>query len=129
MLSSGTPTVHITRCCQCGRKLVVSDAVKRQLDTNTGTAVLCEKCAMVWPQADVNAAKETEPKAANPMEVSATCMALKEQHKAAVRDWARLSHLPDESEAKTAYRRLAHVSDARSKHRFKAHNSEPRGRE
>ena len=34
-------------CCSCGRKVVVSDAVKRQLDFSSGALLLCEQCAVI----------------------------------------------------------------------------------
>jgi hypothetical protein len=52
---------------------------------------------------------------------------LKEQEQAAAKAWSKCANFQDE-QAKTAYRKWAHLANARAQHREKAHADEPRGR-
>jgi hypothetical protein len=115
-------------CRLCGRKVVVSDAVKKQLDS--GAVILCEQCAMIPArQPEIEALDESKADTVENEGHCATCAALKEQEESAAMELARCKDLPDALGAKTAQRRWAHLSHARWDHRFKAHNDEPRGRE
>src|SRR5258706_12114436 len=117
-------------CHLCGRKVVVSDTVKRQLDSGSRAVILCEQCAVIQArQPEIEALSESEPNGIDAGEPCATCAALKEQVESAAMELARQRDLPDTLGAKTAYRRWAHLFSARYNHQFKAHNSEPRGRE
>jgi hypothetical protein len=117
-------------CGACGRKVVVSDAVKRRLDSSRGAVILCEQCAVIQAgNAELQASSESGPDAAEDLAACVTCAALKEQVESAAMELARCKDLPDTIGATTAYKKWAHVFRARWDHRFKAHNNEPRGRE
>jgi hypothetical protein len=36
------------RCSSCGRKVVISEAVKRKLDAGNKVPVICEQCALTF---------------------------------------------------------------------------------
>src|ERR1700690_1185718 len=108
-------------CGICGRKVVVSSAVKRQLESEAGSVIVCEQCALA--RAEVLAALrrpeyETEP-------ACPTCDSLRAQEESAAAELARVRGLSGSEEA---YRRWAHIFTARWQHKFKGHHDEPRGR-
>jgi hypothetical protein len=113
-------------CSLCGRKVIVSAAVKRQLDSGSGAVIVCEQCASIQaPKSEIEALSASESNAIDNVEQCATCAALKEQEESAEVELARCKDLPN---AKAARMKWAHLFDARWAHQFKAHNSEPRGR-
>ena len=117
-------------CSLCGRKVVVSDEVKRHLDSHSAAVIVCEQCALIWSsRSEIRPLQEPKPKAAENMGVCTTCQVLNEREAAAAREWARFGNSSDAPGARAAYRKWAHLSNARSRHRFKAHADEPRGRE
>ena len=106
---------------------MVSDAVKRQLDS--GIAIVCEQCAAAEePQSEAEALQEPELNAAEDAQFCATYTTLRAQEEAAAIELARCRDLPDRVDAESAFKRWAHLFNARWRHRFKAHNSEARGR-
>lgn len=118
------------RCCDlCGRKVVISEVTKRQIETSIMTTVLCEQCALVqWQQATLEVPTEYEcglVDAEEPTHVDAdscaTCEELKIQEEEAALESARCQGLPDRDAAEKAHKRWAHLSRARWGHRFKAH--------
>ena len=38
-----------SRCGSCGRKVVISEAVKRSIDTGETAPIICEQCALTFP--------------------------------------------------------------------------------
>src|ERR1017187_1050407 len=112
-------------CGLCGRKVVLSDAVKRQLQSNSGSAIVCEQCALAR-FSEIEAWRRPEPEAVDPEEACSTCASLKEQEEAAAMELARVLGLPDSAHVQ---RKWEHLFNARWEHRFKAHNREARGRE
>ena len=108
----------------CGRKVVVSDAVKREIDASPTTALVCEQCELL--DSGISVAESQADSAVNPEETCGTCARLKEQVEAAALEAARLSNLKDAS-AHDAHRKWAHLAEARVQHRRKAHGSERRG--
>jgi hypothetical protein len=109
----------------CGGKVVVSDAVKREIDAEPTTALVCDQCALL-DTAMVSAEPLTD-SGLHSNEACATCAALKEQEELAARERWRLANLKDE-QANEAYRKWAHLAEARARHRRKAHGSERRGK-
>ena len=108
-------------CGICGRKVVVSSAVKRQIESENGNVVVCEQCALARVEIfDDLRRPETGTEPACP-----TCDSLKAQEESAAAELARVRGLSGSVEAS---RRWAHIFTARWQHRFKAHNDEPRGR-
>lgn len=108
-------------CGICGRKVVVSSSVKRQLDSEAGSVIVCEQCALARSEVlDALRNAEFEILPACP-----TCDALKAQEESAAAELARIGGLSGSEEAQ---RRWAHIFTARWQHKFKAHNDEARGR-
>jgi hypothetical protein len=110
-------------CRLCGRKVVVSDAIKRQLESSNETVLVCEQCALVR-SSEIEALLTPEPK----VDFAGTCpicASLKEQEEALSMALARARDLP---ESAAIQRKWAHLSKARWAHRFKAHNQEARGK-
>lgn len=107
-------------CAICGRKTVVSSAVKRQLESEAGSVIVCEQCALA--RADVTDAQKSESTLEPPCP---TCAALKLQEESAA---AELAHIRDLAGSEEARRKWGHIFTARWRHRYKAHNDEPRGR-
>jgi len=103
----------------------VSDAIKRQLGSNSGTAIVCEQCALVR-FSEIEALYCPESQAVAPEETCSTCASLKEQEESAAMELARVRGLPDSEDIQ---RKWEHLFRARWEHRFKAHNREARGRE
>jgi hypothetical protein len=112
-------------CSSCGRKVVVSGAVKREVDAEPTKALVCDQCALM--DTAITPAESLTDSALHPDEACATCATLKEQEEAAAREKWRLSHLKDE-QANEAHRKWAHLANARVRHRQKAHGSERRGK-
>ena len=112
-------------CGLCGRKVVVGDAAKRQLESNSQTVIVCEHCALAR-FSEIEALYRPEWKAIDPEETCPTCASLKEQEEAAGMELARVRGLPDSADIQ---RKWGHLFHARWEHRFKAHNREARGRE
>ena len=106
-------------CAICGRKTVVSSAVKRQLESESGSVIVCEQCALA--RAEVTDAHRSELKMRPPC---LTCEALKAQEESAA---AELAHIRDLAGSEAARRKWGHIFTARWQHMFKAHNDEPRG--
>jgi hypothetical protein len=69
-------------CALCGRKVVVSDAVKRCIESGSGTVVVCDQCALAR-FAEVEGLHGPEPDGAKAAEMCPACAALKEQEEAA----------------------------------------------
>lgn len=108
-------------CGICGRKIVVSSAVKRQIESEAGSVIVCEQCALARSEAlAVLATSESSTEPACP-----ACATLKAQEEAAAAQLARVTGLSGSEEAR---REWAHVFTARWRHKFKAHNQEARGR-
>jgi hypothetical protein len=105
-------------CASCGRKVVVSDAVKQRLDSNTAIVILCEQCDAMDVSCEPAATQEREP--------CAVCAALKEQEESAAIEFARCK---DTAAEEAAYMKWAHLSRARWNHLSKAHKDDARGRE
>src|SRR5437879_7007482 len=76
-------------CGLCGRKVVVSDATKRQLESNSGAVIVCEQCALTR-FSEIEALYRSESKAVDPEETCPTCASLKEQEEAAGMELARV---------------------------------------
>ena len=112
-------------CGLCGRKVVVSDAAKRHLESSRGTVVVCEQCALSR-FSEIETLHRPEPKAVDVEETCPTCSTLKEQEEAAAIELAGVRGLPDSIDLQ---RKWEHLFNARWEHRFKAHNREARGRE
>jgi hypothetical protein len=109
----------------CGRKVVVSDAVEGEIDASPTTVLVCEQCALLDTAISLSESLTDPP--VDREETCATCARLKEQVEAAAVEKSRLSNLRDE-QANEAYRKWAHLADARVQHRRKAHGSERRGK-
>jgi hypothetical protein len=117
------------RCCLCGRTVIVTDAVKLQLDSNSQTVILCEQCALIRErESKTEATDEPQSNATEDVGPCATCEVMKEKADSAARELARCADLPDGLVAEAARRKSEHLSSAWRKHRFKAHNSDLRGR-
>jgi hypothetical protein len=112
-------------CSVCGRKVVVSDAVKREIDADPTTALVCDQCALI--ETAMVSAESLTGSVLHPDEACATCARLKEQEEVAAREKWRLFNLKDE-QANEAHRKWAHFAEARVKHRQKAHGNERRGK-
>ena len=112
-------------CGLCGRKVVVSDVIERRLQSNSGTVVVCEQCALAR-FSEIEALHRPESESVDSEEACSTCASLKEQEEAAATELARVRGLPDSEDI---YQKWAHLSRSRWNHQFKAHNNEPRGRE
>jgi hypothetical protein len=108
----------------CGRKVVVSDAIKRHLESNSRTSIVCEQCALAR-LSETEALDRPMSEGVDPEEACSTCASLKEQEEAAAMELARVRGLPNSEDI---YQKWAHLSRSRWDHRFKAHNNEPRGR-
>lgn len=112
------------RACRiCGRKVVVSDAMKRQLESSSETVLVCEQCALVR-SSEIEALLPVEPKA-DLAEMCPICASLKEQYETVSTELALAQDLPD-SEA--IRRKWEHLLNARIGHRFKGHNENARGK-
>jgi hypothetical protein len=107
------------------RKIVVSDAVKREIDAEPGTALVCDQCALM--DTAIVSGESLAGSVLRPDGVCATCARLKEQEEAAAREKWRLFNLKNE-QADEAHRKWAHLAEARVKHRRKAHGNERRGK-
>lgn len=96
--------------------MIVSDALKRRLDTEPKVVIVCEQCAVVGAAAgDVeNPVPEADP-------TCEICASLKAQEEAAAIERAR-------SGDKQTDEKWAHLFRARWAHQFKAHKNDPRGR-
>jgi hypothetical protein len=112
-------------CSVCGRKVVVSDAVKREIDASPTTALVCEQCGMM--DTAMSLPESLTEYAVDPEEPCATCARLKDSVEAAALEGSRLSNLRDE-QANEAHRKWAHLAEARVQHRRKAHGGERRGK-
>lgn len=102
----------------------MSDAIKLQLESNNGTILVCEQCALVR-SLEIEALLPPEPKA----DLDGTCPIcayLKEQEDAVMMEFARARDLP---ESAAIQRKFEHLSKSRWGHLFKAHNQESRGKE
>lgn len=108
-------------CGICGRKVVVSSAVQRQLESEAGSVIVCEQCGLARTEV-LDALRRSKPETEPPCP---TCEILKTQEESAAAELARVRGLSGSDEAQ---RRWAHIFTARWQHRFKAHNDEPRGR-
>ena len=111
-------------CGFCGRKVVVSDAAKWQLESSSGTVVACEQCALTR-FSEVETLPPPESKDGNSEETCSVCAALKEREESANMELARVRGLPGSEDIQ---RKWEHLSRARWDHRFKAHNQEARGK-
>jgi hypothetical protein len=103
----------------------VSEAIKLQLESNTGAIVVCEQCALAR-FSEIEALHRPESEPIDPEETCLTCISLKEQEEAASIELARVRGLPDSADIQRKWKHLFH---ARWEHRFKAHNREARGQE
>jgi hypothetical protein len=103
----------------------VSDRAKRQLQSSSGTIIVCEQCALAR-FSEIEALHRGESQAVDLEETCLTCASLKEQEEAADVELARVRGLPESADIQ---RKCEHLSCARWEHRFKAHNREARGRE
>lgn len=112
-------------CGLCGRKVVVSDAIKRRLQSDGGTVVVCEQCALAR-FSEIEALQRPESESVDPQEACPTCASLKEQEEAAGMELARVRGLPDSADVQ---RKWEHLYNARWAHMFRAHNGEARGKE
>jgi hypothetical protein len=112
-------------CRLCGRKVVVSDAIKRQLESSSGTFIVCEQCAL-GRFSEIEALHLPELKAVDPEENCPTCTSLKQQEEVVAMELDRVRGLPDSADI---LRKSQHLFRARWKHRFKAHNQDARGKE
>jgi hypothetical protein len=112
-------------CSVCGRKVVVSDAIKREIDADPATALVCEQCALT--DAAMGPAEPALESGPQLNEECSTCVALNQQEEAAAREAWRLHNLRDE-QANAARRKWAHLAEARVRHRRKAHGNEKRGK-
>ena len=108
-------------CAICGRKVVVSSAVKRQFESEAENLIICEQCALA--RSEVLDALQRPKSPTQP--VCPTCDSLKAQEESAAVELAHVSGLSDSEDAR---RKWAHIFTARWQHRFKAHNDEARGR-
>ena len=78
----------------CGRKVVVSAAAKKQLDSKSGAVILCEQCAGIQAQEwEIEALRESKPDVIEDVEHCTTCAALKEQEQSAAMELARCKNL------------------------------------
>ena len=110
-------------CRLCGRKVVVSDAIKRQLDSSSEAVLVCEQCALVR-SLEIEALLPPGPKADLDKECS-ICSSFKEQEEEVKMELARVRDLP---ESAAIQRKWEHLANARWGHRFKAHSREARGK-
>src|SRR5437016_13946839 len=69
-------------CALCRRKVVVSDAIKRQLESNSGTVIVCEQCALAR-LSEVDALHSHESEAVDPEETCSDWPSWNVQYKAA----------------------------------------------
>jgi hypothetical protein len=111
-------------CGLCGRKVVVSDAIKRRLQSNSGAVVVCEQCALAR-FSEIEAFYRPGTETVDPPEACSICASLKEQEECAALELARVMGLPDSADVQ---RKWEHLFNARWAHQFKAHNWEARGR-
>ena len=112
-------------CSICGRKVIVTDAVKRDLDANPVRAISCEDCNLMGKEPDpAELLTTSEP---DGHQACATCAMLKEREEVAAREAGRLLNIRD-SQANAARRRWAHLAKARAQHRLKSHMNEQRGK-
>ena len=109
-------------CSLCGRKVIVSDAIKRESDADPAIALVCDQCDLM--DAPIELAVQSGP---SPDEACATCAVLKQQEEAAAREAWRPHNLKDE-QANAARRKLAHLAGARVRHLRKTHGHEQRGK-
>src|SRR5260221_4598836 len=117
------------RCGACGRKVVVSDAVKQKIDTDSEIVVLCEQCVLVQSQAPTlgvqGELQEPTPTVtegrASESDYCATCVALKREVEIAAVEKGRCDGLPDRKAADRAHKKWAHLFRAQLAHLAKAH--------
>jgi hypothetical protein len=115
-------------CCACGRKVAVNDAVKRKIDADCQILILCEQCVLVQSQELTLGvlAERQEPTLTvaegRSSDYCAVCEALKKAEEIAAVEKARCDGLPDRKAAERAHKKWAHLSTARSAHRFKANH-------
>lgn len=113
------------RACRIfGRKVVVSDAMKRQLESSNEAVLVCEQCALVR-SSEIEALLPAEPKA-DLAERCPICASMEEQYEAVSTELKLAQDLP---ESKAIRRKWEHLLNARNGHRFKAHNEDGRGKE
>jgi hypothetical protein len=97
--------------------------VKRRIESNTAAVIVCEQCAMLGTPP-----LHAEARRAESIEDSPTFAALAEKEASARIEYAGFANLPDEPRAQTAYRRWAHISTSKARHRQKSHANDPQGR-
>lgn len=108
---------------------MVSEAVKRQLDSESKTVILCEQCSLLRSrESEIEAPREPESNAMEDVEPCPTCATLKEQEESAAKEFARCQGLPDRVTTEIARKKWAHLFNARWAHQFKKHSSVKRGR-
>ena len=110
-------------CRSCGRKIAVSDAVKRRLDSNGPIAIVCEQCALIqapMPEIEFGPLERAEP--------CASCATLKQQEQVAAMELAKCKDLPDKAAEKIAYAKWTRLYRAKWGHWFKAHKDDSRGK-
>ena len=116
-------------CHLCGRRVVVSDAVKDQLDFIVGSFVVCEQCALVHAM-DRATLESSEPESSEAeRETCDVCETLRQQEEEASMELARCNAMTDKLGADEARRKWGHLFNARWKHKYKAHRQGRRGRE
>lgn len=107
------------RCGLCDRAVVVSDAVKRQLESDAGASIICEQCDLIrTPESETTPPNESWSGIADAVETCPTCATLKEQEEAAAKELARCEGLPDVTVAMNARKKWESLSHARWAHRF-----------
>jgi hypothetical protein len=110
-------------CHLCGRKVVVSDALKRELESGDNAVLVCEQCALVSSE-ELHALPPPEP-ATESEEACPVCVSLQAQEEAAAMQLAQSAGLP---ESAGLQQKWEHLSRARWTHKTKAHAQDARGK-
>src|SRR5947208_2346769 len=91
-------------CRLCGRKVVVSDSIKRQLESNNECVLVCEQCALVR-SSEIEALLLPEPKA-DLDGACPTCASLKKQEETAAMELAQIRGLPGSADVQRKWEHL-----------------------
>lgn len=101
-----------TRCGSCGRRVAVSEAVKRSIDADRAVPVICEQCDLLKPD---------EPALPVPRWVGPQgcelCEKLAKQVDEARLGWCALENSPDRKAAAKARRKWSHLLTTVHDHR------------
>jgi len=109
-------------CLICSRKVVVSAAVKQQLELDPQRGIVCDQCAMAQPEF-LEEIQLTESQAEqSPCPV---CERMQAQEISAKHQFERARGLPEAAELE---KRWEHAFRAVWKHKNKAHSNTPRSR-